>query len=80
MATSTEIRAALADSIETGLSCRYGESDIDVWSRVEKSYDDLDCCMRGGFIVCSAFEYNKKKPTKQKPTAKDLPRRNRRRF
>lgn len=74
MATSTEIRAALADSIETGLSCRYGESDFDVASYINEAESDLDYCMRGTFIVCSCLAYNKK------PTAKDLPRRRRRRF
>lgn len=74
MATSTEIRAALADSIETGLSCRYGESDFDVASCVDEAETSLDWCMRGGFVVYSCFEYN------PKPKAKDLPRRRRRRF
>lgn len=75
MASGAEIRAALADSIETGLSCRYGESDFDVASYVEEAETDLDWCMRGSmYVMCSTFEYNRK------PTAKDLPRRHRRRF
>ena len=74
MATSMEIRAALADQIETTFSCRYGESDLDVMSYVDEAEADLDCVMRGGFVVYSCFEYN------PKPKSKDLPRRKRRRF
>lgn len=76
MATSEEIRAALRDQVETDFSCRYGESDLDVMSRVESDLDDLDWCMRGStYIICTTFEYNR-----PRPKAKDVPRRNRRRF